>query len=172
MKNKLLPLLLVALTMPAFADHRPGHDDDVEMMGKEKKIDQLVTDLGLSEEQSKKVQASREKYKTQITDKESAYNLARDQFHVTVKNPNATSADLQSAYKKKEDAQRALQDVLFESRMEFREILTAEQRSKLISKGEKSREKLKNWKEKRKDRKEPDAAAPGNVPAPAPVPAK
>lgn len=162
MKKTWIAIITVLFVMPALAEHHPGHTSDgVENVEKEKKIDQLVSELGLSPEQTTKIQASREKYKNQINEKETAFATAREKFRVTVENPNASRPEIESAYKQKEDAQHSLQDTIFQSRMEFREILTPEQRSKTIAKHEDKKErrkdrkeKFKEWKENRKDKKE------------------
>ncbi len=170
MKMKLLSMFIVLFASAAFADHQPGHMDDQEGMGKEKKVEQLASELNLTEDQKTKIQASREKYKSQISSMETAFTAAREKFMTTVENPNASTAELESAYKQKEDAQRNLQDTIFKSRMEFREVLTPEQRTKMISKRDDKmdkkhdrREKYKDWKQDKKEKR--DAAAP----TPAPV---
>jgi Spy/CpxP family protein refolding chaperone len=170
MKKSLIALLVVAFVTPVFANkHQGGADDDA---GKEKRVEQIASELGLSEEQKTKIQASREKYKTQITDKETAYNTAREKFSGVVENPNASTSEIESAYKQKEDAQRSLQDVVFKSRMEFREVLTPEQRTKMISKRDLKmdkkhdrREKFKEMKDKRKEKN--NAKSGESAPAPA-----
>ena len=130
MKMKLLSLFVVLLASSSFAEHQPGHMDDQDGMGKEKKVEQLASELSLTEDQKVKIQASREKYKTQISSMEATFTAAREKFMTAVENPNTSTAELESAYKQKEDAQRALQDTIFKSRMEFRDVLTPEQRTK------------------------------------------
>lgn len=159
MKKSLIVLLVAGFITPVFAE-KPSENDD-EMMGKETRIEQLAGELGLTEEQKTKIQASREKYKTQIADKETAFNSAREKFMAVVQNPNASTSEIESAHKQKEDAQRALTDVIFKSRMEFRDVLTTEQRTKMISKREMRmdkrgdrREKMKEMKQNKKDKKE------------------
>lgn len=68
---------------------------------------------------------------------------------------------MESAYKQKQDAQRSLEDVIFSSRMEHREILTPDQRAKMISnredkmeKKQERREKFKEWKKKKNEKRD------------------
>lgn len=148
---------LIILSSSAFADQ---HADDQVPAGREKKVDQLKDKLTLTDDQKNKIQASREKYRAQILEKESAYNTAKDKFTAMIQNPNSTSTDLEALYKTQEDAHRALQDTLFQSRMEFRDILTPEQRTKMAVKRE----------DKARGRAGSKPMQP--VPPPPPVPAK
>ena len=173
MKKTFIALLIAGFITPVFAEKPTANDEEA---GKEKRLEQIAGELGLTEEQKTKIQASREKYKTQITEKETAFSAAREKFTTLVQNPNASTSEIESAHKQKEDAGRALQDMIFKSRMEFREVLTPEQRTKMASrhdmkiekKGDR-REKMKEWKEKRKDKKDAKASTPEAVPAPTPV---
>ena len=171
MKKSLIALLVIAMFSPVFADHAPGHMDD-EGMGKEKKVDQLKSELGLSDEQVKKLEANREKYKSQISALEAKASSAREKFVSTINNPNASIVELEAAHKQKEDAKRNLEDMIFKSRMEYRELLTPEQRTKMISNREEKmerkqerREKFNDWKDKRKEKR--DGKDEANAPAPA-----
>lgn len=161
MKKQLVTVLVAMMISPAFADHVQGHFNDKGSMAKEGKVEQLKSELGLTDDQTKKIEASREKFKPQIADLETKAKTARDQFASIINNPNASSSELESAYKQKQDAQRSLEDVIFSSRMEHREILTPDQRAKMISnredkmeKKQERREKFKEWKKKKNEKRD------------------
>jgi Spy/CpxP family protein refolding chaperone len=168
MKKKIFLLWIVLFTTTSFADQQQGRiSEDQDGMEKEKRIEQLATELGLTEEQKTKITASREKYKPQISSLEASFKSAREKFTAAVENPNASIGELESAYRQKEDAQRSLQDAIFKSRMDFREVLTPEQRTKMIAKRELSKDKAQGNKENRREKnnsKSKDAVpAPGST---------
>lgn len=137
-------MFILCMSSPAFSDELGV--DDIGTLEKEKKITQFTTDLGLSTEQQNKLRASRDKYKPQIDEKLSKFKSANEKFSDAVKDSKTSVSELQALFQKRLDAANALQLVNFESRMDFRSILTEDQRTKLASS-----------KEINKDKKGPDA---------------
>lgn len=78
MKKQLVTVLVAMMISPAFADHVQGHFNDKGSMAKEGKVEQLKSELGLTDDQTKKIEASREKFKPQIADLETKAKTARD----------------------------------------------------------------------------------------------
>lgn len=169
MKKSIIISLALLTTSISFAEPR---SDDQMSMTREKRVDQLTADLGLTDEQKKQIQSSRDKFRSLINEKEAAFGIAKNKFASAIQNPNSSSVDLETLYKQQEDAHRALQDIIFQSRMEFRNILTTEQRTKMISKRGEAREKVKpakGSKEKKQDHIPPSATI---SPLPPPTPVK
>ena len=130
---------------------------------KKKKYPNLPLSLVCQDEQQNKLKASIDKYKPQIDQKETEFKIAQDNFSSGIKNPNATSSDLQTLFQKRVELGNALQTIHFQSRMAFREILTPTQRSKMIS----LQESRQHKKPAEKNSKKSDM--PADVPAPQPV---
>ena len=157
-------VLLAALTASmAYAQPRL---DEISPM---KKVEQLTADLGLTDDQKAKIQSSREKFRPQLNEKENAFNSAKNKFNTAIQNPNSSNADLETLYKQQEDSHRALQDVIFQSRMEFRSILTPEQRTKMTKRAADARKPIKQAKEKDKGDHVPPSATVAPVAPPTPV---
>lgn len=164
--KKMISIFAILFSSLAFAESAPDYLD--EGMEKEKKIEQIASELTLTEDQKTKIKTSREKYKSQISNLETSYDAAKEKFTTTASNPNASTAEVELAYKQKKDAQTVLQDAIFKSRMEFRDILTSEQRAKLVSKRQNKldrkhdrREDFKEWKKESTNTKA-GSAAPTN----------
>lgn len=139
MKKLFMSMLILCMSSPAFSDELGV--DDIGTLEKEKKITQFTSDLGLSTDQQNKLRASRDKFKPQIDEKLSNFKSANEKFSNAVKDPKTSVNDLQSLFQKRLDAANALQLVNFQSRMDFRNILTETQRAKLATSKEINKDK-------------------------------
>jgi protein CpxP len=153
MKKLMITMLMIVIASPVFANKHDRDDDDSNNGDHNKKMEMISKELGLSPEQAKKAEESREKYKPMIEEKKKASEAANEKFIAGMKNANATSSELQSLFNQRVEAEKALQETVFQSRMEYREILTPEQRTKLANTREKMMERREERKEKRKENK-------------------
>ncbi len=133
--------IVVMFAVPSFAMTQdiPDHETII----KEKKIEQLTVEYNLTPTQQEQLRASREKYKPLITEKETIFKNAQEKFSAGINNPTTSKEELAQLFQQKMDANNALYFVHFQSRMEFRDILTPDQRSKMITKYENVKSKNK-----------------------------
>ncbi len=139
---KTLSQIMALMLVSSVAVARPGKMDGEDRGNKMRK------ELGLSDEQAKKMKEIHQKNKgthKELRDKE---KVAREDLQKALGNPKATNEEIQSKYNAAEEARAAAHKNRFAVMLEIRAILNEEQRAKFHDKREEWRGK---WKEKRKE---------------------
>lgn len=89
----------------------------------------LVQELNLTSEQMQKMQAIRQRYKEQISQRASALRQAQQELRSLMAG-TAAAAEVRGKYRQVEELRQQLGESRFESTLAVREILTSEQRLK------------------------------------------
>ena len=99
--------------------------------------------LNLSADQKQKMQAVRDQYKDQISQRMQAVRQARQELE-TMMAGTATASQMRDKHRQIMGLRQQLQDLQFESTLAMRELLTSEQRSQLAQLMQQRHETAKN----------------------------
>ncbi|HBK95854.1 MAG TPA: Spy protein [Microcoleaceae bacterium UBA10368] len=99
--------------------------------------------LNLSADQKQKMQAVRDQYKDQISQRMQAVRQARKELE-TMMAGQATASQMRDKHRQIMGLRQQLQDLQFESTLAMRELLTSEQRSQLAQLMQQRHETAKN----------------------------
>lgn len=99
--------------------------------------------LNLSADQKQKMQAVRDRYKDQISQRREAVRQARQELQ-TMMGGTANTSQIRDKHRQIMGLRQQLEDVQFESTLSMRELLTPEQRSQLAQSMQQRRESAKN----------------------------
>ena len=143
MKSLALFMGLLLVSTVAFAGASKKKDKD------EGRGEKFRKELGLSEDQLKKMKEIREKKKADHKESRSKLRDARKAFHEAMGNPKATKEELLAKFNELESMQTAAHRARFETMLEIRGILNQEQLAKFQAKKGHWREKMK---ERRRER--------------------
>ena len=99
--------------------------------------------LNLSADQKQKMQAVRDQYKDQISQRMQAVRQARQELQ-TMMSGTATASQIREKHRQIMGLRQQLEDVQFESTLARRELLTSEQSSQLAQLMQQRRETAKN----------------------------
>lgn len=99
--------------------------------------------LNLSAEQKQKMQAVRDRYKDQISQRMQAVRQARQELQ-TMMAGTANTSQIREKHRQIMGLRQQLEEVQFESTLGMRELLTPEQRSQLAQQMQQRRETAKN----------------------------
>lgn len=99
--------------------------------------------LNLSADQKQKMQAVRDRYKDQITQRREAVRQARQELQ-TMMGGTTNANQIRDKHRQIMGLRQQLEEVLFESMLSMREVLTPEQRSQLAQLMQQRRETAKN----------------------------
>jgi Spy/CpxP family protein refolding chaperone len=99
--------------------------------------------LNLSADQKQKMQAVRDRYKDQISQRREAVRQARQELQ-TMMSGTANTSQIRDKHRQITALRQQLEDVQFESTLSMRELLTPEQRSQLAQLMQQRRESAKN----------------------------
>jgi periplasmic protein CpxP/Spy len=103
----------------------------------------LFEQLNLSADQKQKMQAVRDRYKDQISQRMQAMRQARQELE-TLMAGTANTSQIRDKHRQIMGLRQQLEEVRFESMLAMREILTSEQRSKLAQLMQQRRQNVKN----------------------------
>jgi periplasmic protein CpxP/Spy len=103
----------------------------------------LFEQLNLSADQKQKMQAVRDRYKDQISQRMQAMRQARQELE-TLMSGTANISQIRDKHRQIMGMKQQLEEVRFESMLAMREILTSEQRSKLTQLMQQRRQNVKN----------------------------
>ena len=99
--------------------------------------------LNLSADQKQKMQAVRDRYKDQISQRRQAVRQARQQLE-TMMAGTANASEMREKYRQIIGLRQQLEEVQLESTLAMREVLTPEQRSQLAQMMQQRRQTAKN----------------------------
>jgi periplasmic protein CpxP/Spy len=99
--------------------------------------------LNLSAEQKQKIQAVRDRYKDQISQRMQAVRQGRQELQ-TMMSGTANTSQIREKHRQIMGLRQQLEEVQFESTLSMREVLTPEQRSQLAQLMQQRRETAKN----------------------------
>lgn len=91
----------------------------------------LFEQLNLTAEQKQRMQAVRDRYKDQLSQRRQAVQQARQELANMMSGSTATATQMRDKHRQIMALRQQLEEVQFESMMAMREVLTAEQRSRL-----------------------------------------
>jgi periplasmic protein CpxP/Spy len=103
----------------------------------------LFEQLNLSVDQKQKMQAVRDRYKDQISQRMQAMRQARQELE-TMMSGTANTSQIREKHRQIMGLRQQLEEVQFESMLAMREVLTSEQRSKLAQLMQQRRQAVKN----------------------------
>ena len=99
--------------------------------------------LNLSADQKQKMQAVRDRYKDQVSQRMQAVRQARQELE-TMMAGTATASEMREKHRQIIGLRQQLEEVQFESTLAMREVLTPEQRSQLAQMMQQRRQTAKN----------------------------
>jgi periplasmic protein CpxP/Spy len=103
----------------------------------------LFEQLNLSADQKQKMQAVRDRYKDQISQRMQAMRQARQELE-TMMSGTANTSQIREKHRQIMGLRQQLEEVRFENMLAMREVLTSEQRSKLAQLMQQRRQAVKN----------------------------
>lgn len=103
----------------------------------------LFEQLNLSAEQKQKMQAVRDRYKDQISQRMQAMRQARQELE-TMMSGTANTSQIREKHRQIMGLRQQFEEVQFESMLEMRDVLTSEQRAKLTQLMQQRRQTVKN----------------------------
>lgn len=104
----------------------------------------LFEQLNLTAEQKQRMQAVRDRYKDQISQRMQAVRQARQELETMMSSATANATQMREKHRQIMGLRQQLEEVQFESMMAMREVLTAEQRSRLAQLMQQRRQAVKN----------------------------
>ncbi|PSB05482.1 Spy protein, partial [filamentous cyanobacterium Phorm 46] len=104
----------------------------------------LFEQLNLSADQKQKMQAVRDRYKEQVSQRMQAIRQARQELETMMSSATANASQMREKHRQIMGLRQQLEDVQFESTLAMREVLTTEQRSQLSQLMQQRREAAKN----------------------------
>lgn len=93
--------------------------------------DRMARELSLTPEQITRSQALRQQYEAQITPLEQQLRQAREELKTLMTTSTATDSQIRGKYQQIQQLHQQVENLRFESRLAFRQILTPEQRQTL-----------------------------------------
>lgn len=127
--SKLVPLFFIPLFLfafSAFAFHGKCHGKQ-QWWNNRKVVEQLQ----LSDQQLSKIDEIASSYEKRIEDLRTQLRTNKDKFKETMKNPNSTNEEILASSDQASNTKRGLKRVTLEMKLDIRDVLTTEQRSKL-----------------------------------------
>jgi Spy/CpxP family protein refolding chaperone len=103
----------------------------------------MFDQLNLSADQKQKMQAVRDRYKDQISQRMQAVRQARQEL-ATMMTGTANASEMREKHRQIIGLRQQLEEVQFESTLAMREVLTPEQRSQLAQMMQQRRQTAKN----------------------------
>ncbi|MGL5061764.1 MAG: Spy/CpxP family protein refolding chaperone, partial [Microcoleus sp.] len=100
--------------------------------------------LNLTADQKQRMQAIRDRYKDQISQRMQAVRQARQELTTMMSSATANATQMRDKHRQVMALQQQLEEVRFESMMAMREVLTAEQRSRLAQLMQQRRQAVRN----------------------------
>ncbi len=91
----------------------------------------LFDKLNLSADQKQKMQAVRDRYKDQVSQRMQAVRQARQELETMMSGTTANASQMRDKHRQIMGLRQQLEEVQFESTLSMREVLTPEQRSQL-----------------------------------------
>ncbi|MEG4283905.1 Spy/CpxP family protein refolding chaperone [Microcoleus sp. A006_D1] len=91
----------------------------------------LFEQLNLSADQKQKMQAVRDRYKEQVSQRMQAIRQARQELETMMSSTTANASQMRDKHRQIMGLRQQLEEVQFESTLSMREVLTPEQRSQL-----------------------------------------
>ncbi|NJR22634.1 MAG: Spy/CpxP family protein refolding chaperone [Richelia sp. CSU_2_1] len=104
----------------------------------------LFEQLNLTAEQKQRMQAVRDRYKDQISQRMQAVRQARQELETMMSGTTANASQMRDKHRQIMGLRQQLEEVQFESMMAMREVLTAEQRSRLAQLMQQRRQNVRN----------------------------
>lgn len=104
----------------------------------------LFEQLNLSAEQKQKMQAVRDRYKEQVSQRMQAIRQARQELETMMSSATANASQMRDKNRQIMGLRQQLEEVQFESTLSMREVLTPEQRSQLSQLMQQRREAANN----------------------------
>ncbi|MEG4227771.1 Spy/CpxP family protein refolding chaperone [Microcoleus sp. N9_B2] len=100
--------------------------------------------LNLSADQKQQMQAVRDRYKDQVSQRMQAVRQARQELETMMSSATANASQMREKHRQIIGLRQQLEEVQFESTLAMREVLTAEQRSQLAQLMQQRRQAAKN----------------------------
>ena len=104
----------------------------------------LFEKLNLSADQKQKMQAVRDRYKDQVSQRMQAVRQARQELEAMMSSTTANASQIRDKHRQIMGLRQQLEEVQFESTLAMRDVLTPEQRSQLSQQMQQRRETAKN----------------------------
>lgn len=104
----------------------------------------LFDKLNLSADQKQKMQAVRDRYKDQVSQRMQAVRQARQELETMMSSPTANVSQMRDKHRQIMGLRQQLEEVQFESTLAMREVLTPEQRTQLSQLMQQRRQTAKN----------------------------
>ena len=104
----------------------------------------LFDQLNLSADQKQKMQAVRDRYKDQVSQRMQAVRQARQELETMMSGTTANASQMREKHRQIMGLRQQLEEVQFESTLSMREVLTPEQRSQLSQLMQQRRQTAKN----------------------------
>jgi protein CpxP len=104
----------------------------------------LFEKLNLSADQKQKMQAVRDRYKDQVSQRMQAVRQARKELEAMMSSSTANASQMRDKHRQIMGLRQQLQEVQFESTLAMRDLLTPEQRSQFSQQMQQRREGAKN----------------------------
>ncbi|MEG4803873.1 Spy/CpxP family protein refolding chaperone [Microcoleus sp. ARI1-B5] len=99
--------------------------------------------LNLSADQKQKMQAVRDRYKDQVSQRMQAIRQAREELETMMSGTTATASQIRDKHRQMMGLRQQLEEVQFETTLAMRDVLTPEQRSQLSQQMQQRREAAK-----------------------------
>ncbi len=100
--------------------------------------------LNLSADQKQQMQAVRDRYKDQVSQRMQAVRQARQELETMMSSATANASQMREKHRQIIGLRQQLEEVQFESTLAMREVLTAEQRSQLAQLMQQRRQAARN----------------------------
>lgn len=140
-------MLTLGTTAAATAAPRPAQSETIAQNqppnragGKE---GALFDKLNLSADQKQKMQAVRERYKDQVSQRMQAVRQARQELETMMSSSTANASQMRDKHRQIMGLRQQLEEVQFESMLAMREVLTTEQRNQFSQMMQQRREAAK-----------------------------
>jgi periplasmic protein CpxP/Spy len=104
----------------------------------------LFEQLNLTADQKQRMQAIRDRYKDQISQRMQAVRQARQELETMMSGATANVSQMREKHRQIMGLRQQLAEIKFESTIAMREVLTAEQRSRLAQLMQQRRQTVKN----------------------------
>ncbi|MCU0546399.1 MAG: Spy/CpxP family protein refolding chaperone [Oscillatoriaceae cyanobacterium Prado104] len=131
----------IAVPNPALSQTIAQNQQQNQRGGKEGR---LFEQLNLTAEQKQRMQAVRDRYKDQLSQRRQAVRQARQELENMMSGNQANASQMRDKHRQVMALRQQLEEVQFESMMAMREVLTAEQRSRLAQLMQQRRQTVRN----------------------------
>jgi len=143
----MLTLGTTAAATAATADPSPAQPETIAQNQRPNrsggKENGLFEKLNLSAEQKQKMQALRDRYKEQVSQRMQAVRQARQELQTMMSSSTANASQMRDKHRQIMGLRQQLEEVQFESTLAMREVLTTEQRSQFSQMMQQRRESAK-----------------------------